>query len=78
MISNGVTRIESYAFLSCDNIKTIHIPDSISHIGEEAFCFDSEFSEQHEVHFQSDKQKNKFKDCFLSYKTLFVVKGENA
>lgn len=78
MISNGVTRIESYAFLSCDNIKTIHIPDSISHIGEEAFCFGSEFSKQHEVHFQSDKQKNKFKDCFLSYKTLFVVKGENA
>lgn len=32
-----VTAIEDYAFLVCDQVKKIHIPDSVTKIGDDAF-----------------------------------------
>ncbi len=39
IISNGVTRIENFAFYDCENLKEISFPDSLIFIGEEAFAY---------------------------------------
>lgn len=37
-IPSGVTTIYKYAFINCEGLEEIIIPDSVTEIGEEAFC----------------------------------------
>jgi hypothetical protein len=37
VIPNNVTNIADHAFMNCENIKSVSIPDSVSYIGREAF-----------------------------------------
>ena len=38
IIPKGKTRIEDDAFSDCEGLTSITIPDSVTEIGEEAFC----------------------------------------
>lgn len=61
IIPNSVTSIGEEAFLDCDSLTSITIPHSVTKIGSYAFdgCVSLET-----VYFQSEEQKEKFKDCF--------------
>ena len=68
-IPNSVTSIGNKAFRDCTSLQSVTIPNSVTSIGDGAF---EDCSNLSVVYFQSEAQKEKFKDCFNSKAQLIV------
>ena len=69
-IPDSVTSIGNEAFYGCDSLTTVTIPDSVTSISDSAFEYCYELDT---VYFQSEAQKEKFKDLFSGCK--LIVRG---
>lgn len=69
MVKENTKTIAADTFYKCQRLIGISIPDSVIYIGVSAF---SQCASLKTVYFKSEKQKNKFKNCFDPSVTLLI------